>query len=48
MNTDPVVGWNHFTDGATRGVFADAEGQHVLDGPILRQPGAKRRIPRHV
>jgi hypothetical protein len=31
MNTDPIVGQCQFTDGATREVYLDAEGQYGLD-----------------
>ena len=31
MNPDPAIGRRQFTDGTTREVFADDEGQYVLD-----------------
>ena len=30
MNADPIIGRRSFTDGVTRDVFLDAEGQYVL------------------
>ena len=36
--SDPIIGRRAFTDGVTRDVFANAEGQYVFgdDGPMVR------------
>jgi hypothetical protein len=42
MNADPIIGRRLFTDGATRDVFADREGQYVIGDGAPAGPEAAR------